>query len=397
MKLVPENVLSYFSSSKVKGMRLFSKSQNCTTILVELEDFKYVLKKYPPETAFSAIPVNEEALQFLFLNGFDALSRLLLAADQSTNFETEDGSIWVAREYLEADQSFDWTSCTWDEVHCREAGNLLAEMHARGVYVEHDLELLQVNTSVLSHTKLSFDLLLNKLESALDSLSTYIEASELEQHRNKVESSLKQFIERLADGSGEPSSLGSAENWVFAETVLNHGDIHPGNILFSDDKAVAIIDFDYANFNTPAVELGYALYMFAVKEKRREYSATTSICDQVFARAFLDSYFERLKRIENIRNYEFDSMVAILEPRIKLASLYTVFWIASLVEEFSDKTKGSIRAMDKNAPEQSIGDENISSSDNKIAINDDIDGYIGNQANLVKIAKFSLDYFFSLD
>ena len=60
MQLIPNDVLSYFSSAEVEQVSILARNSTSITYLVELEEFQYVLKKYPVATAYSAVPVNEE-------------------------------------------------------------------------------------------------------------------------------------------------------------------------------------------------------------------------------------------------------------------------------------------------------------------------------------------------
>lgn len=330
MELVPQNVLSFFSDSQVENIKSLGASSESKTFLVELKTTSYVLKCFSPDVAISVVPLNEEVTQFLFVNGFEKISRKFLGQNDSTHFESEDGSCWTAQEYIEADQNFDWRECSWTVDHAREAGQVLAWMHLRGVYVEHDLELYQINSAILSKSKISEEFIkeravnaLTSIQSQISSLTNIMQPSELEKH-------ISNLFEELSESTGDLSKFGTMENWLFSAMVLNHGDYHPGNILYKDDVAKAIIDFDYANFNTPAIELGYALFMFANKSKYAssvDASIAKEACSTEMARAFLDGYFHTVRKMESIQNYTFESAFRVLRSRMKLAAVYTLFWV----------------------------------------------------------------------
>ena len=330
MKLVPENVLSFFSDSKLEFIETLADSPYCKTFLVTLENATYILKCFPYEVAIRVVPLNEEVTHFLFVNGFDKISRKFLALDDSTHYESEDGRFWTAQEFIQADPPFDWKDCIWTEDHAREAGSVLAEMHLRAVYVEHDLTLYQINTAVLSKSRITEERTVEKALEAMKVIGEQLPDMKKNAQNLKIEKMVEKIFEELAAPSGESAHFGTMENWLLSATVLNHGDYHPGNVLFMDGIIKAVIDFDYASFNTPAIDLGYALFMFANKTKMAgeiDSKLAREAFSEEMARAFLDGYFQTIKKMESVQNYSFEGALKILKPRMKLAALYTLFWV----------------------------------------------------------------------
>lgn len=117
-----------------------------------------------------------------------------------------------------------------------------------------------------------------------------------------------------------------------AVPLLVHGDFHPGNVLFLENKidssSARLVDFDYLRLDHPFSDLGYAFLMFAqVLSFGKSQPATDAPVDWRFGKAFLRGYFRALHTdpAENlecqIRRAEI--MAACLHPRTFLQ--YTTF------------------------------------------------------------------------
>lgn len=92
--------------------------------------------------------------------------------------------------------------------------------------------------------------------------------------------------------------LNAAVYDVLPETVI-HGDFHPGNLLFRDDKITGLFDFDWANRRERIRDLGDGLLFFAGRRGRTLFpgdiwSLTDGVeVDPGLAEVFLAAYESR--------------------------------------------------------------------------------------------------------
>jgi Ser/Thr protein kinase RdoA (MazF antagonist) len=68
--------------------------------------------------------------------------------------------------------------------------------------------------------------------------------------------------------------------------VLNHGDFHPGNLLFRGKEVCAVLDYEYARMHSPLYDLGYAIVMFAGRWEPRH----DGTIDENLTEALVDGY-----------------------------------------------------------------------------------------------------------
>ncbi len=76
--------------------------------------------------------------------------------------------------------------------------------------------------------------------------------------------SLPMLMHKLLDfynSSAEEVNLLGIDQW---EKQLTHGDWHPGNILFRDNKLVAVLDFDSIKYTDPTYDLANACLQFTI-------------------------------------------------------------------------------------------------------------------------------------
>jgi thiamine kinase-like enzyme len=116
-----------------------------------------------------------------------------------------DGARWSLSHFIESDPPFNWTQPEWSVEQTRAAGVALAKWQQFGTRFVHELG------------------------------ENVPEQCNLQEH-------------------GDEDTL----PWV-----LNHGDYHPGNLLFRDNEVCAVLDYEYARMQSPLYDLGYAIVMFA--------------------------------------------------------------------------------------------------------------------------------------
>lgn len=136
--------------------------------------------------------------------------------------------LWMAYKYIcpQADRAFDWRKRTWSLRHVRSAARVLADFHRAGAVV-------------LARSPVS--------GVVVDSLA--------------------------------------AASWCLQ--TINHGDFHPGNLLFVKGTAAALLDFAYAHIGNSMFDLGYGALMFAADWSAAE---AESVVNTHLASQFARSY-----------------------------------------------------------------------------------------------------------
>lgn len=103
--------------------------------------------------------------------------------------------------------------------------------------------------------------------------------------------------------------------------VIIHGDFHPGNVLFDNQKAAVLLDFEYASVGSPLVDLAYACVMFFASD-------ITSGINNESAKRFLDTYSAALDHREIgwtdwMKN---PSCIGEFNARMTLSAFLMLFW-----------------------------------------------------------------------
>jgi len=101
------------------------------------------------------------------------------------------------------------------------------------------------------------------------------------------------------------------DSW--AEQVV-HGDWHPGNILFSKGKVVAILDLDSVRFATATADLANGLLQFSIVGGRPNPADWPDYFDQAKIAQLLDGYTEIIKldkdKIDALVDLMIETMIA---------------------------------------------------------------------------------------
>ncbi len=272
--------------SSIKALKVSSVSG---IFSAELDGQAVVIKAQPiGEGSLNRVWI-KEVYDFLLKGEFEAYARPL---PNGNLVDCErDSLLWTMFEYVSSDEQFNWLEGGWNARHCRELGVLLSKLHALNV---SDLELPQ--SSLLGQ----FDLFpgdnnfASYLSSSLEAMASRFALS-IEQ---RLLAALDRKFAQCAETVRASCLKTNCFEDLFAGKALVHSDAHFGNVRFRDGKAYALIDFDYAHVNTPAYDLGYALFTAT-----RKFGED---CDGPSASASVNAYESRknairliLKRMEN--------------------------------------------------------------------------------------------------
>jgi homoserine kinase type II len=93
------------------------------------------------------------------------------------------------------------------------------------------------------------------------------------------------------------------------DTQIVHGDWHPGNMLFRDNKIVAVLDFDSVKIAPAVTDLANGLLQFSIVADRPKPSDWPDYFDQAKIDWFLTGYRQQLQLTENWRKALVDLMI----------------------------------------------------------------------------------------
>jgi len=82
-------------------------------------------------------------------------------------------------------------------------------------------------------------------------------------------------IKRLRDASNK---LGNLEEPGLSKSII-HGDYHPGNFLFVDDRLTTVLDWEEASFGPSLIDICYAIFIIILKDSRFNAELFSSFMD----------------------------------------------------------------------------------------------------------------------
>jgi Ser/Thr protein kinase RdoA (MazF antagonist) len=215
----------------------------------------------------------------------------------------ESNRLWTLSTYLDSDRlPFEWTSPQWRIEHCQSAGVLLGKLHRTSA------QSAQLFRALLD------DFQPSRLEPW--NLEAFREAQLVS--RSRAEDVFLRDV--LAMVSRRLSGIGdvlAAINTAGDEPgVLLHGDFHLGNLIFLNDAATAVVDFEYASWGDPRFDLGYSAMLicssWSVKSDGK--------LNPHFLNAFLSGY-------ESVREISIEKLRPTLQYYMSYAAYLLLYWL----------------------------------------------------------------------
>jgi hypothetical protein len=252
-------------------------------------------------------------------------------------------AVWSLTRFVPNGPSFDWldSAPSWTEAQSHSAGEILALLH-------HQSHENRVNFASESFSKMTSVIasIPEWLEKAFAKscyttvidvgvTNTFLSTADQISVLEKIEQSIVEVETGI--------NAGLSRAVPYAEKLMIHGDFHPGNVLFRNEKAVCVIDWDYAHLEDPLLELAYGLIMFS----RKFGSTDHDFLDQKMAKVFLNGYClgcrsrggslhravsdESLNALTDQVGCDADIVVLdiLLRPYIKLAASLILLWALS--------------------------------------------------------------------
>jgi len=120
-----------------------------------------------------------------------------------------------------------------------------------------------------------------------------------------IQAVAQELLLRYDKSSKRVNELGFA-SW---KRQVVHGDWHPGNLLFSDGKIVAVVDFDSIRVAPPATDLANGMLQFSIIADRPNPAEWPSHFDRDRVLQFFEGYREIIKLSERKRYGLVDLMI----------------------------------------------------------------------------------------
>jgi Ser/Thr protein kinase RdoA (MazF antagonist) len=238
-------------------------------------------------------------LSTLVEEGFDLIPDYIECERDSACLQARSGRYWTCQPFVGSEFSYDWLDFDCPPQHCFHAGEALAKLHAIGAQAvrHHGIQFSQTHK-----TKTVISSLAEKLAKTFERLEKLeiskpqADASKFKSKKNKAQTARENAIsllkrlpfQRLCTKAEELSAELLKVETSLTQTI-NHGDFHPGNILFSTGSILAVVDWEYMSVGSSMLDLGYALFMFCLQPPM------DGIIDQELfssrkTEAFLDGY-----------------------------------------------------------------------------------------------------------
>lgn len=260
-----------------------------------------------------------------------------------------DDKFWTCQSFVPTDVHYDWLSFDCSNIHCSKAGEALGSLHSKSNFIAEQLysegKALTVKALIesepgrlsksLAEVKAFFDPVGatpsdpggSTLKSDSGDVGAPCVAHEIKASKD-VPSDVIDAIQKVLSHSDKITARAAilcAELAAVEQKsalVVNHGDFHSSNIIFSPAGIKLVCDWEYACIGSPLYDLSYALYLFCFDFPSSPYDPPISAQRMEF---FLDGY-SRYARITG-------SKMRLLDKYMEYTQLVIMRW---LLDEFVD-------------------------------------------------------------
>lgn len=209
----------------------------------------WVLKRHRSGKSWERLAVEQELAFGLAQVGYDLIPQAVPTRGGKTYVE-EAGQLWSVYPRLLGVPLPMFGRQYWNEARASDLGCQLARLHIAGFGVtEHIAHWRQL-------PDLSVKLSAAKVLTWFDRLCGSARDARLDNPDDQVLSFFA-FASERPDRRLE-EALVKVDRWqAEAPAVLVHGDLHPANLLFQDDRLTGILDLEFARLDSPLFDLGY--------------------------------------------------------------------------------------------------------------------------------------------
>jgi len=256
----------------------------------------------------------------------------LIKAEHGSTYVMYEHHRWWLERFIEGPHH-SWWRAELDGVQCRAAGAALFGLHRitsdwveGGTYRLTQAEIAAGGNEE-EFVRANNPLVKKVLGNALNSIDNVRRA--LHRVRDVENSNLNLWVvnldrcQRLLEASRTHIVSLSSGNDI-GERVVVHGDFHPGNTIFSEERVGAIVDFEHVHVENRLYDVAYGMLMFGT---RWEKSAGEYSSDNYLREQFLMGYVEAGDRAVNVQSAEFRGYRII-------SCILVASWLLELIDEF---------------------------------------------------------------
>ena len=290
-----EQAVTKFGFSPLK-LTAIDHAKNCFYAMALNKSEKKVelfLKFTPAKIAAPTAAIDRQRWlsEQLLANGFKQLPKYYTTADQSSLLLQNEKS-WICQSYFKSTSNYEWLKLDCSPQHAFQAGQTLASVHNAGA------KLLRKRSDLVGFN--TWLRILNEFQANFARNSQEIHQSRTANQAG-LESIQKLNFERLQKKADLlVQDLIKLESATARKTV-NHGDYHPGNILFGQNGVQAVIDWDYVCIGGGIYDLCYGLFMFTLKTAK-EAKADRELFDSRKTECFLNGYNPGTSTVKNMQS-----------------------------------------------------------------------------------------------
>ena len=295
-------VLSHYDIGIVHRVKpLTAGNRRAPKVIVTADKGVFLLKRRPRgRDDLERVAFAHAVQQHLAQRSFPVTS-LLATTDEQTTALSLENHIYEFFRFVAGTRYDGSTEAT------REAGRQLALFHKYladfGVREEHSPWCFHDSALVRRHLKL-------------------IRSDKRTETGRRMQAVADELLLRYDKSSARVNELGFA-SW---KRQVVHGDWHPGNLLFSDGKIVAVVDFDSIRVAPPATDLANGMLQFSIIADRPNPAEWPAHFDRDRVLQFFEGYREIIKLSQRKRYGLVDLMIETMIAEAVLPVAATGFF-----------------------------------------------------------------------
>jgi homoserine kinase type II len=270
-------ILSHYELGAIKRVRALSRgSRRAPKLLIESELGQFFLKRRAPGRDDPYRVAFAHCLQLQLSDWRFPVPRIIGTRSDGNSMLQSEGYIYELYDYVEGRR----TDRAFADV--RESGTTLGRLH-------HLLDGFEPRFPAPRGSYHGSSEAENKFAQAALSLQTAepdIAGASITQLVRSLKRSYREAARKVDD-------LGYSR-W---HTLINHGDWHPGNLLYRDHKVVAVLDFDSARLEPRMADVANGALQFSIRMSRAdEPRAWPAGLDVKRLKSFFQGYDSASKR-----------------------------------------------------------------------------------------------------
>jgi homoserine kinase type II len=271
---------------------------------------RYFLRLYNPNVIENEILFEHALLNHLRSNGFTLAAAIVPCRNGATVVHTpppenhrERKAHWALFEFLEGEDKYSWTYTDLTDKEFISAAEILAHLHHCGHGFKKPPGADRIQPRIMEF-----------IPTFKKTFSAFLEQAD----DRRCDRLFKDNFEPICKALDYAVSFDARFQGM--QKIPIHGDYHPGNLKYRDEKGVGIFDFDWSKIDYRLFDVALGLVYF------------TSIWDDQAAglrpdkfTLFLSSYNEACQRLIHITPLTRQEQ-RYLVPMLSIANLYVLNW-----------------------------------------------------------------------